>query len=110
MPTTPDYKGRFLQGTDTNTKVGDRLEAGLPNISGWINNLIGNRGSADRDPVRSAGAFHHPTKVRHDAKGGDDDFGVYTVYFDAAYSNSIYGKSNTVQPPTVVVKYIIKAE
>jgi hypothetical protein len=30
------------------------------------------------------------------------------LYFDASKSNSIYGKSDTVQPPAFVVYYIMK--
>ena len=32
----------------------------------------------------------------------------YYFDFDASLSNSIYGNSNTVQPPAVVMNYIIK--
>ncbi|WP_300721458.1 hypothetical protein [uncultured Brachyspira sp.] len=35
---------------------------------------------------------------------------IKNIIFDASLSSPIYGRSNTVQPPSVVVKYIIKAE
>ena len=34
---------------------------------------------------------------------------AYLFIFDASRSNSIYGSSDTVQPPAVTVRYLIKA-
>ena len=32
----------------------------------------------------------------------------FNLYFDASHSNSIYGNSNTVQPPSLAFNYIVK--
>lgn len=108
MSTTPNYKGRFLQGIDTNTKVGDKIEPGLPNITGNINYILG-AGAVDIGQTWGNGPFRTSLKY-YRVKYGDDDGAAYGVSFNAALSNPIYGKSTTVQPPSVIVKYIIKAE
>lgn len=106
MANTPNYKGRFLQGIDTNTKVGDKIEAGLPNITG---NFV----STDHYvyPNSSRGAFSDSSASDlgtrdHQLHGGNP----VRFYFNAARSSAVYGRSATVQPPSVIVKYIIKAE
>ena len=35
----PDFKDRFIEGTTDTSKVGKKLEAGLPNITGTIDQL-----------------------------------------------------------------------
>ena len=45
-------------------------------------------------------------RINNVAKDGNGD-GYYFI-FDASLSNPIYGNSNTVQPPAVVMNYIIK--
>ena len=93
----PDYRGRFLEG---NTNPGTKKEAGLPNITGtFIAVFSGN-------PV--SGAFINQKKGGHTKQYTDWD--GQSILFDASKSNSIYGKSETVQPPSVTVRYLIKAE
>ena len=114
--TVPDYRGRFLEG---NTVAGTVKEAGLPNITGSINNEKENNTECIEplsfaDSITFNGAFYNILTT--------NDFnvditkcelgrntGVRAVGFDASRSNKIYGKSNTVQPPSVTVRYLIKA-
>lgn len=105
MPNTPNYKGRFLQGIDTNTKVGDKIEAGLPNITGTIRDIWSYMGGG-------TGSFWCYNIVPSNLAGSHDPSveGIETITLDASRSSPVYGKSTTVQPPAVVVKYIIKAE
>ena len=35
----PDFNNRFIEGTTDTTKVGKKLEAGLPNITGYLNDV-----------------------------------------------------------------------
>lgn len=106
MPSTPNYKGRFLQGIDTNTKVGDKFEAGLPNITGHWSNGRGNwQARGYSGAIYQGGSVHTSQAGRYWGSDYTWDF-----LFNASRVNSVYGKSNTVQPPAVVVKYIIKAE
>ena len=99
----PDLRGRFLEGATGN--LGNRIEAGLPNITGSF--IPG-----------SVPVMHF--SFAKDAFGGtvgskdiicnqiDKKAIGYGYDFDASRSNSIYGKSSTVQPPAVCVNYIIK--
>lgn len=106
MPNTPNYKGRFLQGIDTNTKVGDKIEAGLPNIWGRWDNSRGNwQAAATSGAIYQGRATHRSQAGRY---WGSDN--TWSLEFNAARCSAVYGRSNTVQPPAVVVKYIIKAE
>ena len=93
--TVPDYRGRFLEG---NSVAGTVKEAGLPNITGsFIAVYYGN-------PVSGAfkSEFGGHTKNRSDSDG-------QKISLDASLSSPIYGKSDTVQPPSVTVRYFIKA-
>ena len=94
----PNYVGRFIQGGDTQSK----LEAGLPNLSGYYDirkisggvtigtpdgNLFSSRRSnATWDAV--AYAAHSATLLER-------------IYFNASQYNSIYGNTQTVQPPAI---------
>ena len=93
----PDYRGRFLEG---NTTPGTKKEAGLPNITGsFIAVFNGN-------PV--SGAFYNDGKRGHTKQYTDWD--GQSIRLDASRSNPIYGRSDTVQPASVTVRYLIKAE
>lgn len=94
---TPDLRGRFLEGTGTDT--GQFKEAGLPNITGKFN-------AGHPYPNPDTGPFF-PL-----ARGITFGYGVYgaSYYFgfDASRANPIYGKSETVQPSSFTVFYIMK--
>jgi len=95
----PNLINKFIEGSDT---VGTEKEAGLPNITGHLYNIKApNNGSAD-------GAF---TLIKHTnaQDGGTASSWGYTNFsFDASRSSAIYGNSDTVQPPAVTMKYIIR--
>lgn len=96
----PNLIDRFLQGSAT---AGTYKEAGLPNITGWI-------GYEYNNSSLLGGAFYckgHnvetiPGGVTGAANSTDDK-----VYFNASKSNSIYGASTTVQPPSYTAKIYI---
>ena len=108
MAVVPDYRGRFLQGHETGKNVGDRLEAGLPNITGHIRAISENIQTPNEGIA--TGAFYLIGTLPN--LGVSQNFGGKLSYvnFDASRSSRVYGNSTTVQPPAVVVKYIIKAE
>ena len=99
--TVPDYRGRFLE---TDTIPGTVKEAGLPNIRGstW--------GTFWRSYANPSGPF---TYAIENSRGTGDhpssNFSSYWIYFDASRCSSVYGKSTTVQPPAVTVRWLIKA-
>lgn len=91
----PDLRGRVAQGADGN--LGELIEAGLPNITGTFN-------SDDEGLNAVSGVFY-----KHgDCSGPRGAGSGVQIGFNAARSSSIYGKSNTVQPPAVAINYIIK--
>ena len=99
--TVPDYRNRFLEGSAT---PGTIKEAGLPNISGTTWSTV------YRPFAKPSGSFTYAVEnPRGLGNSSSDTFSNYWVYFDASRCSSIYGRSSTVQPPAVTVKYLIKA-
>lgn len=94
----PDFRNRVPWGMDGDTVFG-YIEAGLPNITGWLSFYSG------LNPSQSNGA------LRSSSHGGNAGSGAPAsgdLEFNASYSNSIYGRSSTVQPPAVKTKFAIK--
>ena len=88
----------FVEGTLDATALGDLVEAGLPNITGESN--IG--GNAPKT-VSSSGALK---QVRYQLNAvvnatSSDISDLAQTTLDASLSNSIYGKSTTVQPQAI---------
>ena len=102
----PDADGRVMQGVTDASKVGQYLEAGLPNIIGSIS--VPRRLNA---PI--SGAFNGAVDGSGIGAGvsssGEVKFDS-TISFNAAYGGGwgIYGSSNTVQPSAVQILIIIK--
>lgn len=99
----PNLTDKFIQGSDT---AGTVKSAGLPNITGDVS-------IADSiSPLRVEyphGAFDAVDYVDYIGKVNTGNVNGYRVLvFDASRSNSIYGNSNTVQPPALTMRYIIK--
>lgn len=94
--TVPDFRNRFLEGSTTPRTV---LEAGLPNITGKFVAVF--RGNPVSGAFSDLGSGGH-TKAKTDWDGQN-------ILFDASRCSSIYGRSSTVQPPAVTVRYLIKA-
>ena len=76
-------------------------EAGLPNITG-------NSGAYLRNQIATlpTGAFGFNGSITLGTGSANVDW--QKLSFNASKSNSIYGKSDTVQPNSVCVNYIIK--
>lgn len=99
----PNFEGLFLESSASNTLSG--ISAGLPNISGSLAGAIGT--NTDNS---SSGALDWNSKSQYwmAAKENASNKGKETILFNASRSNSIYGNSNTVQPPAVKLLPIIK--
>ena len=95
----PNLINRVVWGGTTS---GEYKEAGLPNISGKF------------DGVQSFawhsgdGVFTGSGTGGKGANRGNDGCGSKVISFNASKSNSIYGKSDTVQPPAATLIPIIK--
>lgn len=83
-------EGRVLQGVKGDQVAGETVEAGLPNITGNIGRFEGGCSGAIYLPGGGGGAYV-------------GDYVATEKAFDASKSNSIYGKSSTVQPPAYLV-------
>ena len=110
--TVPSLNGRFLEGT-TSTNVRNTKSAGLPNITGIRQATWGGAdgGASGYGSTKHTGAFYPQATTSCAATvdeanwvGSGSGFG-----FDASRCSSIYGASSTVQPPSYLVKYYIKA-
>lgn len=98
-------QNRVLMGASYAHAAGTTVEAGLPNITGSLREA-----NADSSPFRgskaslkSSGALQF-VEINTSWGGYRGDSGsTYDVYFDASRSNSIYGRSATVQPAAYYV-------
>jgi hypothetical protein len=95
----PLYNNAFLQAGDS-SNIGTEVEAGLPNITGTVHGSYYNTSSG-----AFYGAYYSGKHDHYDSTSNASD-GVYG--FDASRSNSIYGKSDTVQPLAIRVSYCIQ--
>lgn len=95
----PNLVDKFVEGSAT---AGTVKSAGLPNITGSFPIEFVN-------PSNSASGAFTLSKGSQNIRGIPT--GTYTwgsVSIDASHSSSIYGKSTTVQPPALTMRYIIK--
>ena len=90
----------FIEGTIDEHKIGDLVEAGLPNITGTF---FGENASGN---YKFTGAFYRTSEGSN--RGiGSTDADNYQTGFSASNSNAIYGNSTTVQPQAVKVYYYV---
>lgn len=101
----PNLVDKFVEGSAT---AGTVKSAGLPNITSRYDD---NLGYATSDLVGWHGAVYLgnlATSLITSNRTGDNKQYCHTWAFDASKSNAIYGASNTVQPPALTMRYIIK--
>ena len=90
-------QNRVLMGASSTHAAGTTVEAGLPNITGTLSEVMG---SFYAYPSGS-GAFSVKGIGRSLENGVSGNYG--NIYFDASKSNAIYGRSTTVQPAAYYV-------
>ena len=104
----PDYRNRVIQGGD-NAAV---KAAGLPNITGMVKcSASEDEPLSYADNVTQSNALYvgkNETPVSSWVGGENEGKAITSIAFDAAKSNAIYGKSTTVQPPTIALIAQIK--
>ena len=90
-------QNRVLMGASSTHAAGTTVEAGLPNITGTLSDIMG---SFYAYPSGS-GAFSVKGIGRSLENGFGGNYG--NISFDASKSNAIYGRSSTVQPAAYYV-------
>lgn len=98
---TPNLTGRFLEGTTT--KANMFVEAGLPNITG--KHYTDNTSSEYYYSPSGVYTYIHGKNLTLE---GSTSYTSGWLLFDASRCSSIYGNSNTVQPASYTVYYIMK--
>lgn len=92
----PNLNQKFPE-MDTTKTLGTKVSAGLPNITGHFGGVAG---------TSVTGAFNIDETDKSVASGTNGT--RQYLSFDASRSSSIYGKSNTVQPPALIINWFIK--
>ena len=89
-----------IQGLTDLSKLGEIVEAGLPNITGDFRTGVG--------PDSATGACSQETTSDTAVVGGNGTYKLSILHFDASRSNSIYANSNTVQQEQIQYPYFIQ--
>lgn len=103
----PNLVSKFIEGDLTS---GTAKSAGLPNITGDI--TIGQNSSTilrQTDTLTSALFASQSANLKNIASLSTAGTALMQLEFDASRHSSIYGNSNTVQPPSLTMKYYIQA-
>ena len=95
-------RDRVLQGTENG--AGNTIEAGLPNITGRLNNL---RSTGGADTSEEGALFWITQENEWPNKAAEFKDRKYKseAAINASRSSPIYGNSNTVQPPALKVHF-----
>lgn len=99
-------KGKILQCSDDKHRAGTDIAAGLPDIAGKATFI--NSDGRDDASWPDMGCFSWGVIPRNYVSTVQPGNGKRDLLFRASRSNSIYGKSDTVQPPTHVVNAWIR--
>lgn len=110
----PDFRDKVIWGGDIES-LGTVKSAGLPNITGSIQcpysatTMYGGEWYASA--ITQSGALS-TTSQRNDKSITESSYSggnvLQTLDLDASQSDSIYGNSNTVQPPAITILILIK--
>ena len=114
----PNLHHKFIEGTNTQSEVGQSVSAGLPNITGstsWDVNGLGKAGvgysSCGSSRISNNGAMSVSTGTYWACIGssGADCGNNAVVNINAKNSNSVYGSSSVVQPSSTRLLMCIKS-
>ncbi len=98
----------WVKGANGIEEVGSYLSAGLPNI---IGTLLGSGSYSINNETYFTGAFAYANAVTSKTYGADERNEKWNsgADFKASRSSDIYGASDTVQPPSIVGLWCVKA-
>ena len=99
----PDLDGRFIELTTDAGSVGQFVEPGLPNITGWFS-LGQNQGHVPK----CDGTLFYFSNSSFDAAASTNLNHAYETTFDPSRANPIFGASSTVQPSSLKALPCIK--
>lgn len=101
----PNLVDKFVEGSTT---AGTVKSAGLPNITGTFSMFGG--GTSSFGVSGASGAFDRAFDwtANYYQQNSTTYQTKIQVQLDASRSSSVYGNSNTVQPPALTMRYIIK--
>lgn len=103
----------WVRGANSIDEVGGYLAAGLPNIQGSVGAAgapVSNKSTRDTYISVYDGPFGIKEGKSHWAGGHSTNTSASDVItFDASKTNPIYGNSDTVQPPSIVGLWVVKA-
>lgn len=107
----------WVKGANSISEVGGYLPAGLPNITGstaWaVNGTLGIYSIQNTPYHQNTGALSVETDGKAygaiGSSGEDSEKSNVSVNIDASLSTPIYGSSDTVQPPSIVGLWCVKA-
>ena len=88
---------RVLMGASSAHAAGTTVEAGLPNITGTLSNVMGTFFNSPSGSGAFSGKYMG-SSLENGSSGGYSN-----ISFDASKSNAIYGRSTTVQPAAYYV-------
>ncbi len=104
--TLPDMRGRVPWGANI---AGSYISAGLPNITGTFGNRRGHVGDVFEYPPSGAFEFSGTSSNNTYNVLQETSYIFYgSIKLDASKSSTIYGASNTVQPPAATLLALIK--
>ena len=112
----PDLRGKFAQGTPADGTTGAALAAGLPEIGGSVRAILQSNATTGvlGTPMQGTGAFaadpNTGTMPYYAAAGTATTARSPWATYAASLSSSVYGNSDTVQPPALYVNYVIVYE
>ena len=105
--TLPNLDDRFIEGTTDTAKVGQYLEAGLPNITGSLG-ITGNDPSHAFSVSYTEGCFTTTETSLSGLDSGSSGYRTGIPKFDSSLSSSLFGTSQTVQPSSMQMLICIK--
>lgn len=102
----PNLHHKFIEGTNTQSEVGQSVSAGLPNITGTWGSYFEDK----NDGYKSTGAVMSTAENTYYAMecSGESAPGHVSRSFSAARSSSVYGSASTVQPSALRSMLCIK--
>lgn len=100
----PDLQHRVLEGTNTTSEVAQKVEAGLPDITGNLTDVAGGATMSFNGHALTGDVTDNPAVFGTSGKGR-----FASITLQAKRSSDAYGNSATVQPASLRLMPIIKA-